>query len=88
VSAQATNTNRTAITTQKLLWTNNTIQLAWAKQAKFNGWNICPSLLIRNKGGEDDKKIRDFFTVNLDKLASWPAKAISESLGARKGVEA
>jgi hypothetical protein len=31
VSAQATTTNRTAITTQKLLWTYNTIHLAWAK---------------------------------------------------------
>jgi hypothetical protein len=83
VSAQATTTNCTAITTQKLLWTYNTIQLAWAKQAKFNRWNVCPSLLIQNEGGEDDKKIRDLFTVNLDKLASWPAKAIYKSLGAR-----
>ncbi len=56
VSAQATTTNRTAITTQKLLWTYNTIQLAWAKQAEFNGWNVCPSLLIQKEGGEDDKK--------------------------------
>jgi hypothetical protein len=57
VSAQATTTNRT-ITTQKLIWTYNIIQLAWDKQAKFNGWNVCPSLLIQNIGGEDDKKKR------------------------------
>jgi hypothetical protein len=33
VSAQATTTNRT-ITTQKLLWTYNTIQLAWYKHIR------------------------------------------------------
>ncbi len=74
VSAQATTANRTAITTQKLLWTYNTIQLAWAKQAKFNGWNVCPSLLIQNEGGEDDKKVRGFFTVNLDETCFMASK--------------
>jgi len=39
VAAQATNTNRTAITTQKLLRTHNTTMLAWSKQAKWNGWD-------------------------------------------------
>ena len=34
VAAQATTTNRTAITTQKLLRTHNTTLLAWSKQAE------------------------------------------------------
>ena len=37
-AAQAMTANRTAITTQKLLRTYNTIQLAWSRQAEFNGW--------------------------------------------------
>ncbi len=81
VSAQATTTNRTAITTQKLLWTYNTIQLAWAKQAEFNGWNVCPSLLIQNEGGEDDKKIRDFFTVNLDETCFMASEGLLHVIG-------
>ncbi len=81
MSAQATTTNHTAITTQKLLWTYNTIQLAWAKQAEFNGWNVCPSLLIQNEGGEDDKKIRDFFTVNLDETCFMASKSHLHVIG-------
>jgi uncharacterized protein YciI len=34
VAAQATTTNRTAITTQKLLRTHKTTLLAWSKQAE------------------------------------------------------
>ncbi len=83
LSAQATTTNRTAITTQKLLQTYNTIQLAWSKQAEFNRWNVSPSLSIQNKGGEDDKKYGISSLLILTKLASWPAKAIYKSLGAQ-----
>jgi len=36
---QLTTTNRTAITTQKLLHTHNTTLLAWSKQAEWNGWD-------------------------------------------------
>jgi hypothetical protein len=81
VSAQATTINCTAITTQKLLWTYNTIQLAWVKQAESKGRNICPSLLIQNKGEEDDKKIRDFFTVNLDKTCFMASKGHLQVIG-------
>ncbi len=81
VSAQVTTTNYTAITTQKLLWTYNTIQLAWAKQAKFNGWNVCPSLLIQNEGGVDDKKIRDFFTVNLEETCFMASEGHLQVIG-------
>jgi hypothetical protein len=43
ISCQATTTNRTVITTQKLLRTHNTTALAWEKQAEWNGWNFCLS---------------------------------------------
>ena len=39
VSAQPTTTNRTAITTQKLLRTHNTVMEAWTKQGEWNSWD-------------------------------------------------
>ena len=67
VSAQATTTNRTAITTQKLLRTYNAIQLAWARQAECNGWNI-------QGGEEDDGRLCDYFTINLDETCFVASK--------------
>ncbi len=60
VSFQVTTTNRTSITTQKLLRTYNTIQLAWAKQAKFNGWNVCLSIQSKFTKMVKEKKRYDY----------------------------
>ena len=77
VAAQATTTNRTAITSQKLLRTHNTTLLAWSKQAEWNGWDnrTCEQNLgedlgmyIVRKAKEEEEfmKLKDCFTVNLD----------------------
>jgi hypothetical protein len=77
VAAQATTTNRTAITSQKLLRTHNTTLLAWSKHAEWNGWDnhTCKqnlgkdlSVYIVRKAKEEEEfmKLKDCFTVNLD----------------------
>ena len=76
VAAQATTTNCTAITTQKLLRTHNTTMLAWVKQAEWNGWDnwICNQnegkdlgtyIVRKAKEEEELLKLKDCFTVNL-----------------------
>ena len=63
VTAQATTTNRTAITTEKLLRTYTTQEQAWAIQAELNGWDeskMTPDELHRHK------LVKDAHTMNLD----------------------
>jgi hypothetical protein len=77
VAAQATTTNHTAITTQKLLCMHNTTLLTWSKQAEWNGWdnrtckqNVGEDLgtyIVRKAEEEEEfSKLKDCFTDNLD----------------------
>ena len=77
MAAQATTTNHTAITTQKLLCMHNTTLLTWSKQAEWNGWDnrTCKQnvgedlgMYIVRKAEEEEEfsKLKDCFTDNLD----------------------
>ena len=100
VAAQATTTNRTAITTQKLLRTHNTTLLAWSKQAEWNGWDnrTCKQNLGKDLGTyivrkakeeEEFMKLKDCFTVNLDESCFMGSEGVLHVIGsaARKKHE-
>jgi hypothetical protein len=100
VAAQATTTNRTAITSQKLLRTHNTTLLAWSKQAEWNGWDnrTCEQNLgedlgmyIVRKAKEEEEfmKLKDCFTVNLDESCFMGSEGVLRIIGsaARKKHE-
>ncbi len=87
VAAQATTTNCTAITMQKLLRTHNTTMLAWMKQAEWNDWDNCISkqnegeylgTYIAGKAKEEEEFLRhkDCFTVNLDETCFMASEGI------------
>jgi len=88
VAAQATTTNSTAITTQKLLRTHNTTLLAFSKQVEWKtGWDnrtceqIWARILVRTLSGRQRKKksSRSSRTVSrliLMYLASWEVREI------------
>ena len=92
VAAQATTTNRTAITTQKLLRTHNTTLLAWSKQAEWNSWDnrTCEQNLGKDLGTyivrkakeeEEFMKLKDCFTVNLDESCFMGSEGVLREKG-------
>jgi hypothetical protein len=89
---QPTTTNRTAITTQKLLRTHNTTLLAWSKQAEWNGWDnwICEQnegkdlgtyIVRKAKEEEEFVKLMDCFTVNLDESYFMGSEGVLRVIG-------
>ena len=83
VAAQATTTNRTAITSQKLLRTHNTTLLAWSKQAEWNGWDNCTceknlgkdlGTYIVRKTKEEEEFTKLVSWLILTNLASWEVR--------------
>ena len=100
VAFQATTTNCTAITTQKLLRTHNTTLLAWSKQAEWNGWDNCTceqnlgedlgTYIVRKaKEEEEFMKLKDCFMVNLDESCFMGSEGVLRVIGsaARKKHE-
>ena len=92
VAAQATTTNCTAITTQKLICTHNTTLLAWSKLAEWNGWDICTceqnlgkdlgTYIVRKaKEEEEFMKLKDCFTVNLDESRFMGSEGVLRVIG-------
>ena len=92
VVAQATTTNRTVITTQKLFRTHNTTLLAWSKQAEWNGWDnwTCKQnegedlgtyIVRKTKDKEEFLKLKDSFTVNLYESCFVGSKGILHVIG-------
>jgi hypothetical protein len=63
VTAQPTTTNRTAITTEKLLRTYCTQEEAWKEQAELNGWDESKMTASQL---EAHKAVKDAHTMNLD----------------------
>ncbi|KAL9182733.1 hypothetical protein ACHAXT_004012 [Thalassiosira profunda] len=74
VTAQPTTTNRSAITTEKLLRTFNTVQLAWEMQKQLNG-------RTPEERAEFESK-KDFFTCNLDEMCVIASDGTVRVLGA------
>ncbi|KAL9190571.1 hypothetical protein ACHAXT_000277 [Thalassiosira profunda] len=74
VTAQPTTTNRSAITTEKLLRTHNTVQLAWEMQKQLNG-------RTPEERAEFESK-KDFFTCNLDEMCVIASDGTVRVLGA------
>ncbi len=98
VPAQATTTNRTVITTHKLLCTHNASMLAWRKQAEWNGWDhnhMCVQIDSKDLGSyivrkakeeEEFVKLKDcFFTVNLDNSCFMASEGIQRVIGSAAG---
>ncbi len=93
VLAQATTTNHTAITTQKLLQMHNTTKLVWSKEAKWNGWednHICVQnededfnmyAIRKAKEEEEFSKHKDCFIVNLNKTCFMASKGYLHVIG-------
>ena len=69
VSAQATTTNRTAITTEKLLRNHNTFLMALNDVRALNG------------NSDDFKKMEDFFVLNLDESNFMASEGVIRVIG-------
>ena len=81
VTAQATTTNRTAITTKKLLRTYNTTLEAWRIQSERNGWDV------RDEGACDKKefdRLRDGLTWNLDETCFRAEDGVLKIIGSNE----
>lgn len=81
VTAQATTTNRTAITTKKLLRTYNTTLEAWRIQSERNGWDE------RDEGACDKKefdRLRDGLTWNLDETCFRAEDGVLKIIGSNE----
>eukprot|EP00956_Cyclotella_meneghiniana_P008732 scaffold11931_cov56-Cyclotella_meneghiniana.AAC.4 len=80
VRAQATTTNRTAITTEKLLRMYSVQEEAWAIQNELNGWDtakMTPDELMSHQA------VRDAHTMNLDESSLLASEGIIRVIGAR-----
>lgn len=78
VTAQATTTNRTAITTEKLLRTYTIQEQAWSIQAELNGWDeskMTPDEL------NNHKRVQDAHTYNLDESCVMACEGQLKVLG-------
>ena len=78
VTAQATTTNRTAITTEKLLRTYTIQEQAWSIQAELNGWDeskMTPDEL------NNHKRVKDALTCNLDESCVMACESQLKVLG-------
>jgi len=92
VATQATTTNRTAITAQKLHRTHKTTLLTWSKQAEWNGWDNCTckqnlgedlgTYIVRKaKEEEEFMKLKVCFMVNLDESCFMGSEGVLRVIG-------
>ena len=80
VSAQPTTTNRTAVTTEKLLRTYSTQEQAWAMQDELNGWDRAQMTPAQLK---EHKHVRDAHTCNLDESCMMASEGIVRIIGSK-----
>ena len=80
VTAQPTTTNRTAITTEKLLRTYCTQEEAWKEQAELNGWDESKMTASQL---EAHKAVKDAHTMNLDESSYLASDGVVNVIGGR-----
>jgi hypothetical protein len=80
VRAQPTTTNRTAITTEKLLRTYAIQEDAWAIQDGLNGWDVTK---MTPEEIRSHQQKRDAYTMNLDESSLLASEGIVRVIGSR-----